>query len=402
MYLLQGKRQVPLGYEMNAHPASTVVDLNRAIDTFVVPVRDKVCPGEPFAIAPHIGQKLASELRKKGVAESVGDRLRDLDLHPYTVNAFPLKDFHARRVKEQVYLPSWAHTERASVTCRIADVFIRMKPQAINLSISTLGGGYRSAGNTPADHQKMALQYLKVVAHLVRLEHETGIRITLNAEPEPDTTFECAEDVIHFWENHLLSGIPELAMTLGCSRNKADKMLRRHWTVNLDACHSAVLYRSPVEDWKRLDKAGISVGKAHITSAIRCPKPEQNPEAFAELLQHIEPRYLHQSAIKMKDGSIVRLPDLSKIKKQDLSSVAEVRTHFHVPLSKARHGKLLTTRDDAKTLLSEALSRKKNPPHIAVETYTWPVLTKGLKKTEQQKKLVEGITAELRWVKKTC
>ena len=163
MYLLQGKRQVPLGYEMNAHPASTVVDLNRAIDTFVVPVRDKVCPGEPFAIAPHIGQKLASELRKKGVAESVGDRLRDLDLHPYTVNAFPLKDFHARRVKEQVYLPSWAHTERASVTCRIADVFIRMTPQAKNLSISTLGGGYRSAGNTPADHQKMALQYLKII-----------------------------------------------------------------------------------------------------------------------------------------------------------------------------------------------------------------------------------------------
>lgn len=382
---------------MNAHPASTVRDLHAAIDDYVLAVREKVCAGEPFAIAPHIGQSLAGQLSRKGVAESVGDRLRDLDLHLYTVNAFPLKDFHAKRVKEQVYLPSWAHVARANTTCRIADVLVRMVPDARHLTISTLGGGYRAAGDTPAIHEKMADGYLKVVAHLARLEQQTGIFIALNAEPEPDTTFECAEDVISFWKQYLQPRLPDLARDLRCHPSRSEGLLRRHWTVNLDACHSAVLYRSPVEDWRRLDRAGILVGKAHITSAIALPNPGRSPAAYQQLLEHIEPRYLHQSAARMKDGSTVHLSDLPEIEQQDLSSIAEVRTHFHVPLSKARHGKLHTTRDEAQALLSEALSRKQDPPHIAVETYTWPVLTAGLKKAEQRQHLIDGIAAELRW-----
>lgn len=401
MFITQGQQRHPLGYEMNAHPASTVRDLLAAIDEYIVPVRDRVCPGEPFAIAPHIGQSLAAQLSRKGVAESFGDRLRDLDLHLYTVNAFPLSDFHAKRVKEKAYLPSWAHVARATTTCRIADALVRMVPEVRRLTISTLGGGYRPAGDTQVLHRKMATGYLKVVAHLARIEQQTGIFIALNAEPEPDTTFECAEDVISFWKEHLHPQLPDLARELRCHRARAEGLLRRHWTVNLDACHSAVLYRSPVEDWRRLDRAGILVGKAHITSAIALPNPSRSPAAFRELLQHIEPRYLHQSALRMKDGNILRIDDLDQIRKQDLSAIAEVRTHFHVPLSSNRHGKLHTTRDDAKALLTEALRRKEQIPHIAVETYTWPVLMRGVKKSEQRKRLTEGISAELRWAHST-
>ena len=68
----------------------------------------------------------------------------------------------------------------------------------------------------------------------------------------------------------------------------------------------------------------------------------------------------------MKDGNIVRLLDLGEIEQQDLSAISEVRTHFHVPLSKAKHGKLHTTRDDAQASLAEALPRKQDPPHIAL------------------------------------
>ncbi len=397
MFIHNGGHEHPLGYEMNAHPALTVRDLLAAVDDFVVPVQDSVCAGEPFAIAPHIGQALAGQLSRKGVAESVGDHLRDLDLHLYTVNAFPLKDFHAERVKEKVYLPSWAHVDRARTTCRIADVMVRIAPSARHLTISTLGGGYRAAGNSTAIHEKMAMGYMKVIAHLVRIERQTGIHIALNAEPEPDTTFECAEDVIAFWTDHLRPRSPDLARELGCHKARAEGLLRRHWTVNLDACHSAVLFRSPVEDWRRLDRAGILVGKVHITSAIALPNPGRSPAAYRELLQHIEPRYLHQSAIQMKDGSTVRLSDLQEIEEQDLSSISEIRTHFHVPLSKKKHGKLHTTRDEAEKLLNEALRRGKDAPHIAVETYTWPLLTGGGKKSEQKKRLIDGIAAELNW-----
>ncbi|MDE0959117.1 MAG: metabolite traffic protein EboE [Planctomycetota bacterium] len=400
MYISQGQQNQPLGYEMNAHPSATLRDFNAAIDDFVIPIRDRVCPGEPFAISPHIGQSLAGQLSRKGVAESVGDRLRDLDLHIYSVNAFPLKDFHAEVVKDQVYLPSWAHVARAKTTCLIADVLVRIVPEARHLTISTLGGGYRPAGNTPAILEKMAAGYLKVVAHLAQIEQKTGIHIALNAEPEPDTTFECAEDVIAFWKEYLKPELPVLARALQCHRSRAEGLLRRHWTVNLDACHSAVLYRSPLEDWRRLDRAGILVGKTHITSAISLSNPSRSPAAYKELLQYIEPRYLHQSAARMKDGSIIRMNDLARIQDHDLTSIEEIRTHFHVPVSSARHGKLETTRDDAKALLTEALRRKEPAPHIAVETYTWPLLTKGVKQAEQRKRLIDGIAAELRWARR--
>ncbi|HIK81370.1 MAG TPA: hypothetical protein EYF93_00525 [Planctomycetes bacterium] len=397
MYITQGQNSRPLGYEMNAHPASSLRDFMSAIHDYVIPVRDQVCPGEPFAISPHIGQSLAGQLSRKGVAESLGDQLRDLDLHVYSANAFPLKNFHSEIVKDQVYLPSWAHVARAKTTCLIADVMVRIVPDARQLTISTLGGGYRAAGNTPVILEKMAAGYLKVVAHLAQIEQQTGIHIALNAEPEPDTTFECAEDVISFWKEYLKPALPGLTRTLQCHRSRAEGLLRRHWTVNLDACHSAVLFRSPLEDWRRLDRAGILVGKTHITSAIALANPSRSPAAYRELLEHVEPRYLHQSALKMKDGNTVRLSDLGEIEQQDLSAISEVRTHFHVPLSKAKHGKLHTTRDDAQALLAEALSRKQDPPHIALETYTWPLLTQGIKNSQQRQRLIDGIAAELRW-----
>ena len=357
MFITQGQNSRPLGYEMNAHAASTLQDFMSAIHDYVIPIRDRVCPGEPFAISPHIGQSLAGQLSRKGVAESLGDQLRDLDLHVYSANAFPLKNFHSEIVKDQVYLPSWAHVARAKTTCLIADVLVRIEPKARHLTISTLGGGYRPAGNTPAILEKMAAGYLKVVAHLAQIEQQTGIR------------------------------------------SRAEGLLRRHWTVNLDACHSAVLYRSPLEDWRRLDRAGILVGKTHITSAISLANPSRSPAAYRELLEHVEPRYLHQSALKMKDGNIVRLLDLGEIEQQDLSAIAEVRTHFHVPLSKAKHGKLQTTRDDAQALMTEALSRKQDPPHIALETYTWPLLTQGVQNSQTRQRVIDGIAAELRGAK---
>lgn len=403
MFVTRGRKSLPLGYEMNAHPASSVENLHAALRDYVIPVREKVSPGSPFALAPHIGSALADELSLSGAAEKIGAWLRDHDFHIYTVNAFPLQDFHARRVKDAVYEPSWASANRAKVTNRIADTLVRLGPTSRMLTISTLGGGYRPAGNSPATLQKMANNYLRVVAHLARIEFDTGYRILLNAEPEPDTTFECAEDVIFFWKNHLAPQVPQLATELRCSKRKAEKLLRRHWTVNLDACHSAVLFRSPLEDWKLLDQEGIQVGKVHITSAPALKNPARNEDAMDELLGHIEPRYLHQTALKMKDGSIDRLEDLPKLRRRDLSQIREIRTHFHVPLSKARHGELATTRKDAKELLEEGLRRQrsKKGPHIAVETYTWPVLTKGLRKKERQQKLIDGIAAELRWARKT-
>ena len=108
---------------MNAHPASSVEDLHAAIRDYVLPVRERVCPGEPFAIAPHIGTELVKELSRTHVAEGVGSWLRDHGLHLYTINAFPLQDFHARRVKDGVFSSDGLCKKVAAAVFMVATLF---------------------------------------------------------------------------------------------------------------------------------------------------------------------------------------------------------------------------------------------------------------------------------------
>ena len=70
---------------------------------------------DEFGIAPRIGRGL---LREVGSARRVRDlaaEFADHGLIPYSINAFPIEDFHAPRVKEQVYAPPWTRRERATL-----------------------------------------------------------------------------------------------------------------------------------------------------------------------------------------------------------------------------------------------------------------------------------------------
>lgn len=395
------RRKILLGYEMNAHPASSLSQFDEALESYVEPIRKRLGVTGEMAIAPNIGEGLARDLAKKSARQNLRDRLADSGYLIYTVNAFPLRNFHARRVKEEVYLPSWAHRRRATVTCTIADLVADLQPDARVITISTLGGGYRRAGDDPRIHKKMAGNYLEVVGHLAKLETRSGILIELNAEPEPDTTFETANDVITFFERYLLPLTGTLGRKLRVNKSRAEELLRRHFTVNLDVCHASVLFRDPVKEWQQLDAAGIRVAKLHLTSALALPRPGKNPDALAELLAFSEGRYLHQSAGLRADGSLWRGRDLPQVRRAPLAELQEVRTHFHVPLSRARLGRLRTTRSDTASAIEHFL-RHRQSPQIAIETYTWPILAAGtrLGTRERQRHLISGIAGEFRWVLK--
>ncbi|MFQ5653741.1 MAG: metabolite traffic protein EboE [Planctomycetota bacterium] len=387
-------RELLLSYEMNAHPARTWAELRAALRRWTLPVRERVAPGEPFGIAPHIGEGLIGELAGARRRREWKATLDEAGVFPFTVNAFPLKDFHAKRVKERVYQPSWARRRRAELTCKIADLLAESLPEGRSGTISTLGGGYRGAGNSPAVKQRMAASYLHVVEHLARLERGAGILIELAAEPEPDTTLETAADVVAFMEGFLLpAGREQLQKALRISRARAEECLRRHFTVNIDVCHQAVLFRDPVEEWRALEAAGIRVAKLHLTNALALPNPRRSPAALAELLGHDEPRYLHQCAGRRPDGTLWRGRDLGALRRAPLAELEELRVHFHVPLSRARIGRLHTTRTATARALAHAL-RHPRPPHLVIETYTWPILASR----RGPEALTAGIVREFRWV----
>ena len=97
---------LPLSYCTNLHPGLTVAQVERGLIDFTVPAGKQF--GSPLAAGLWLAQPVIRELvaepdRVRRFAERIGE----LGLCTYTLNAFPFGDFHSERVKENVYLPEW-------------------------------------------------------------------------------------------------------------------------------------------------------------------------------------------------------------------------------------------------------------------------------------------------------
>jgi hypothetical protein len=339
----------------------------------------------------------ARDLLLRARLEEFGGFLEDAGLEIFSINAFPLHDFQARRVKQEVYAPPWDRKERVRWTRKICSILADLLPEGRPGSVSTLGGTYRFWNQGPKTDERIARNYLEVLLHLEDLADDQGKNIVLAAEPEPDTTFEVASDVISFVEDTLIPTAqrdPVCRRRLG-NRAAIEEAIRRRFTVNLDTCHFSVLFHSPSEALGAFERAGIRIGKLHITNAPALRRPHRAPRGFETLRRMNEPRYLHQFCGRDRDGrSIWRGQDLDELPRRlrpDLHpDLDELRTHFHVPLYLQRYKNLRTTREETAAAVRRTV-REKLCDHLVIETYTWPVLAR-------EDRLVRGISAEFRWL----
>ena len=171
------------------------------------------------------------------------------------------------------------------------------------------------------------------------------------------------------------------------------------FSVNVDTCHLSVLFEDQVNSLRTLERAGMRLGKVHVTNAVALRNPYRSPAAFEDLRGMNEPKYFHLFCGVDADGkSSWREPDLDRLPRRldraTHPSVSEIRSHFHVPLYLRRYRRLHTTRDETELALREIV-RRRSCPHLVFETYTWPILT-GRK--NQRQKLIDGITREYRWL----
>jgi hypothetical protein len=268
-------------------------------------------------------------------------------------------------------------------------------PEGVAGSISTLGGCFRRAAHDARAFTAMARNYARTVRELARIEAELGPSIVLAVEPEPDTTFETVRDVIDFFERFLLPAARRDWRREKLSPGAIEERLRRFFTVNYDTCHLSVLFEDTVESLRALWRAGIEVGKVHVTSAIAVERPHRAPAAYAQFRGMDEPRYFHQFCGRDAAGRIAwRGLDLCELPARLDSArhppVVELRSHYHVPLYAQRWRRLRTTRDETRAAVEEVV-RQRRCSHLVVETYTWPILA-----TEDR--LVAGIARELEWL----
>jgi hypothetical protein len=158
-------------------------------------------------------------------------------------------------------------------------------------------------------------------------------------------------------------------------------------------CHQSVEFEDVAKSIQALHTADIRINKVHITCALRLERPGENQEGRAALATYVEPRYLHQTFARGRDGSTVYQLDLDAAlcssPPDDFRAADEWRVHFHVPVNAESLGPLGTTRSDLKRALA-AVAGLPYAPHLEVETYTWGVLPGGAKVD-----LATGLAAEL-------
>ena len=132
-----------LAYCTNIHPAETWEETLQALKSHTLRVRDRVSPGEPYAIGLRLSALAAHDLRQPVRLGEFRKWLEQENCYIFTINGFPYGQFHDRRVKENVYRPDWTTRERLDYTTALFEILTQIVPEGIEGSVSTLPGSFK-------------------------------------------------------------------------------------------------------------------------------------------------------------------------------------------------------------------------------------------------------------------
>ncbi len=379
---------IQIGYCTNVHAGADLESTRANLQQHAVAVREEFVPDGRLGIGLWLSAATARRLREEGQGVAFATWLGEAGLAPFTLNGFPYGDFHQPVVKYEVYKPTWCEQARVDYTLDLIGVLDTLLPAGMDGSISTLPIQWGTPTPT-GDQLSAAAANLRTVAeHLARLEDATGRLIYLCLEPEPGCVLDRADDVVRYFEAHLLADGDEAE-------------IRRHIRVCHDICHSAVMFEEQADAFRRLSAAGISVGKVQVSSAIILPfeeiAPEQRSDALDQLRSFAEDRYLHQTVVQSSPAAAPiffdDLPRALETIEDPGTLTGQWRVHFHVPIHLERFGLLRTSRKEILECLQAAGREMPGLSHFEVETYAWSVLPEELRQTH----LSDSITKELQW-----
>lgn len=369
-------------YCTNVVAGRTIKETCANVERVFIQVRDRVAPNTMLPLGLWLSARAAEQLSESvGGGAELRDRLATAGLSIVTLNGFPYHDFHGSEVKLRVYEPHWADTRRALHTQRLADLLPDLlMPGTRRASISTLPLGWRARFSQEGCGASIGVASAlleQTVRHLARLEDRTGIRITVDIEPEPGCMLDRAVDVVGFFEH-----------ALPARRGEPDP--RRYVGVCHDTCHAAVMFEDQTTVLRSYRAAGISVNKIQLSSALIA---DGSRESLASLSSYSEARYLHQTCVRATNGTVRFFDDLPVALSE--SPVGEWRTHFHVPVFAPSLGCLGTTQAGIVECLNEiGLWPIEDRPVLEIETYAWDVLPSGVCGDTA---LVDGIVREIEW-----
>jgi len=389
--------QHQLTYCTNIHPGANWESTFESLKAYVPLIKREVSPDGPFGLGLRLSNKASEELGEGRLLEEFKEWLAQHDLYVFTMNGFPYGNFHNERVKEDVHTPDWTTQERLIYTQRLFRQLAELLPAGLSGGISTSPISYKywhdSKERKRAAFEIGAKHLTEIVIQLYDLETSMGRYLHLDIEPEPDGLLENTEEVIHFFTDYLLPiAIPVVQRQLEATVEEAEEIIKKYITVCYDICHFSLAYEEPEYTFGALDQAGIRVGKIQVSAALKILFEEKDKEAiWASLSRFDEPTYLHQVTEK-KDGKVTTYNDLPVVLEQK-KDFTELRAHFHVPIFLERFDILFSTQDHIIKVI-DYIKELPVSEHLEIETYTWDVLPKGLKR-----ELSESIIREINWLK---
>jgi hypothetical protein len=375
---LGGQRH--LAYCTNVHRGESWAETFQALETHVLPVRQRVAPGRSYAIGLRLGQRAAAELAQRPVLAEFQRWLERHDCYVFTINGFPFGSFHGGRVKEQVYAPDWSEPARLEYTKQLFDLLAVLARPETGGSVSTVPGSFKGfVAAEPGRRDRIFAQLSDCTRYIDALGQRTGIDLHLGLEPEPMCLLETTAETVAFfreWRER------DPAM--------AEPAARRCVGVNYDCCHLAVEFERAGESLEQLAAADIRLSKLHLSSALRL---RPTAEARAALRAFDEPVYLHQVVTAAGGQVRRRFLDLAEA----LAAPAEPnedewRVHFHIPLHASPGAPFLDTRDHLLGALDWLRAHPAACGHLEMETYTWEVLPDSLRSGVQ-----EQLVGEYAW-----
>lgn len=391
-----------LTYCSNIHPGETWTEVKENLETYLPDLKQKLSPNAPFGVGLRLSDLASRELLANDHLKQLQAWLAHENLYVFTLNGFPYGSFHHQRIKDQVYAPDWSQPARLDYTLRLVQILAVLLPNGMEGSISTVPLSYKPWWINNDDAREAAFvvstrQLVQLVAQLVLLRQRHGTFLHLNLEPEPDGLLENTADVLAYFKDWLLPlGSDRLAEEIGISKTKAEQALRDHIQICYDTCHFAVEYESPQQVFEQFQGAGIKIGKAQLSAALRIEIPDtvkRRQALITALTPFAESTYLHQVIERRLDGSLHRYTDLPlALPHLATSHAQEWRTHFHVPIFMDRYQAFESTQTDISAFLT-ALQHHPGCQHLEIETYTWNVLP-----PEMQLDISTSIQREYEWV----
>lgn len=371
---MQLSRGVQLAYCTNIHRGEDWVETFAGLQNHTLAVRDRVSPGQPFAIGLRLSDLASLELSNPETLAAFRRWLEAENCYVFTINGFPFGRFHGGRVKEQVFAPDWSSPERLAFTNRLFDLLAALLPDGMSGSVSTSPGSFKAFA---PDLNAIEENFWRCVEHIAELSARTGRDLHLGVEPEPLGLFENTPETLAFFER--------LA-----ARRPGDPRLARHLGVNYDACHFAIQFEDAHASLEAFRERGIRLSKIHLSSALRTAPDES---ARATLREFAEDIYLHQVIAREAGGELRRYQDLPVALAQN-EPAEEWRIHFHVPLYAPPIAGLQTTIDHALGVLDWLAAHPGACHHLEMETYTWAVLPPELKSAS----VVDQLVREYEWM----